>query len=47
MTIFEFAEEISEMTGGDRAYYRFEKQELSERCREISEAHRKVEEEIA
>lgn len=47
MTIFEFAEEISEIIGGDRAYYRFEKEELIEMCKEMSESHRKAEEEIA
>ena len=47
MTIFEFAEEISDIIGGENAYYRFEKEELIEMCKEMSESHRKVEEEIA
>ena len=47
MTIFEFAEEVSEIIGGDRAYYRFEKEELIEMCKEMSESHRKLEEQIA
>ena len=47
MTIFEFAEEISEIIGGRKAYYRFEKEELIEMCKEMSESHRKLEEQIA
>ena len=47
MTIFEFVEELCDIIGGENAYYRFEKEELIEMCKEISESHRKVEEEIA
>ena len=47
MTIFEFVEEISDIIGGENAYYRFEKEELIEMCKEMSESHRKAEEEIA
>ena len=42
MTIFEFAEEISEIIGGDRAYYRLQNEELIEMCKDMSESHRKA-----
>ena len=45
MTIFEFVEELCDIIGGENAYYRFEKEELIEMCKEMSESHRKAEEE--
>ncbi|AGG54602.1 hypothetical protein PRSG_00051 [Prochlorococcus phage P-SSP3] len=49
MTIFEFVEKLCDIIGGENAYYRFEKEELIEMCKEMSEIHRivKEEEEIA
>ena len=44
MTIFEFVEELCDIIGGEDAYYRFEKQELIEMCKDMSESHKKVEE---
>ena len=42
MTIFEFTEELCDIIGGEDAYYRFEKDELIEMCKAMSESHRKV-----
>ena len=47
MTIFEFVEELCDIIGGEDAYYRFQKDELIDMCKAMSESHRKVEEEIA
>ena len=47
MTIFEFVEQLCDIIGGEDAYYRFEKDELIAMCKEMSESHRKAEEEIA
>ena len=47
MTIFEFVEQLCDIIGGKDAYYRFEKDELIEMCKAMSESHRKAEEEIA
>ena len=47
MTIFEFVEQLCDIIGGEDAYYRFEKQELIEMAKDMSESHRKAEEEIA
>ena len=47
MTIFEFVEQLCDIIGGEDAYYRFEKDELIDMCKAMSESHRKAEEEIA
>ncbi len=47
MTIFEFVEELCDIIGGEDAYYRFEKDELIQMCKDMSESHRKQEELIA
>jgi len=44
MTIFEFVEQLCDIIGGEDAYYRFEKDELIEMCKDMSESHKKIEE---
>ena len=39
MTIFEFVEELCDIIGGEDAYYRFEKDELIQMCKEMSTSH--------
>ena len=39
MTIFQFVEELCDIIGGEDAYYRFEKDELIQMCKEMSTSH--------
>ena len=47
MTIFEFVEQLCDIIGGEDAYYRFEKDELIEMCKAMSDSHKTIEDHIA